>query len=102
MELHNKFKKTVTSPINNEAINLIEELPPSQETDSLKNHRKRSSITNDSRISLTDEYENNSLVNTISKEKSVTNSAASSRASSKSKQSVFKKLKTKFREKFEK
>lgn len=94
MELHNKFKKEVTSPIDNEKINLIEELPPIDNEAAqppLKQHKR--SPTMESRLSLADHDSN--------KERSI-NSSASSRKSSKSKENIFRKLKTKLKEKLEK
>ena len=93
MELHNKFKKSATSPINNETINSIEKL--NQDT-TQPQRNKRESLENDSRISLSD-LENRERISTASA------SASSSKKTDKKKlkENVFKKLKTKIKEKLD-
>jgi len=116
MELHNKFRKQVKSPINNETINVIEHI----ETIPIKNNFEDNSSINLKRISVLSESsstlnQSNTIdITTSSKNNNNNNnkdslSTAGAKNSSYSnvnkssihKENVFKKLKSKFKEKLD-
>ena len=103
MELHNKFRKEVKSPINNETINKIEQIESIPVIDSNEKSNdfnlKRSSVLSESSSTLNrlNNFENNK------QEKNDTLSVKNNVSVGKNshKENVFKKLKSKFKEKLD-
>ena len=103
MELHNKFRKEVKSPINNETINKIEQIEsiPIIDRNEKSNdfNLKRSSVLSESSSTLNrlNNFENNK------QEKNDTLSVKNNVSVGKNshKENVFKKLKSKFKEKLD-
>lgn len=103
MELHNKFRKEVKSPINNETINKIEQIEsiPVIVSNEKSNdfNLKRSSALSESSSTLNrlNNFENNK------QEKNDTLSVKNNVSVGKNfhKENVFKKLKSKFKEKLD-
>lgn len=96
MELHNKFRKQVTSPIDNETINVIEQLPPLESKEILQANR-RSVLLNETSSSIsasekTNDSKSQKLNRSLSRKSSIR---------FKSKENVFKKLKSKLKEKLD-
>jgi hypothetical protein len=103
MELHNKFRKEVKSPINNETINKIEQIESIPVIDSNEKSNdfnlKRSSVLSESSSTLNrlNNFENNKQEknDTLSVKNNVLVRKNSHR------ENVFKKLKSKFKEKLD-
>ena len=103
MELHNKFRKEVKSPINNETINKIEQIESIPVIDNNEKSNdfnlKRSSVLSESSSTLNrlNNFENNK------QEKNETLSVKNNVSVGKNshKENVFKKLKSKFKEKLD-
>jgi hypothetical protein len=105
MELHNKFKKEVTSPINSETINIIEELPPleTKEVLQLQVNRKSSFLKekSPSSISINEKPNETKSQKRVESRSPSRKSEIRSNSKAKSKENVFKKLKSKLKEKLD-